>query len=101
MKRLITPILMASAVLLLPGCVKDEITTEDAEESIPVTPTVNDDASDGTGSWTYPSSGDPSSDDDISTTTFTRTVTVHYSSAGATVDGPGGGGPGGGGGGRW
>lgn len=90
MHRLITPILIASAALLLTGCVKDEITTEDAEESIPVTPTVNDGASDGTGSWTYPSSGDPSSDDDISTTTFTRTVTVHYSSAGATVDGHGG-----------
>ena len=90
MKRLITPILIASAALLLTGCVKDEITTEDAEESIPVTPTVNDGASDGTGFWTYPSSGDPSSDDDISTTTFTRTVTVHYSSAGATVDGHGG-----------
>lgn len=87
MKRLVTPILIASAALLLTGCVKDEITTEDAEESIPVTPTVNDDASDGTGSWTYPSSGDPSSDDDISTTTFTRMVTVTYASAGATVSG--------------
>lgn len=87
MKRLITPILIASAALLLTGCVKDEITTEDAEESIPVTPTVNDGASDGTGSWTYPSSGDPSSDDDISTTTFTRMVTVTYANAGATVSG--------------
>ena len=49
--------------------------------------TVTSSTDDGTGSWTYPSSGDPSSDDDISTTTFTRMVTVTYASAGATVSG--------------
>lgn len=49
--------------------------------------TVTSSADDGAGSWTYPSSGDPSSDDDISTTTFTRMVTVTYASAGAAVSG--------------
>ena len=43
---------------------------------------------DGTGTYTYGSTGDPSSDDDISNTTFTRKITVTYASSGlATVTG--------------
>ena len=49
--------------------------------------TVTSNADDGAGTYTFPSAGDSSSDDDISTTTFTRLVTVTYSSSGASVTG--------------
>lgn len=49
--------------------------------------TVTSNTDDGTGSWTFDSSGDSSSEDDIVNTTFTRMVTVTYASAGATVSG--------------
>lgn len=49
--------------------------------------TVASAADDGAGSYTFTSSGDSSSDDDISNTTFTRMVTVTYSSSGAAVKG--------------
>ena len=43
---------------------------------------------DGAGTFTYPSSGDTSSEDDISTATFTRKITVTFSTSGnATVSG--------------
>ena len=48
---------------------------------------VTSNADEGAGTYTYASSGDTSSDDDISLTTFTRKVTVTYSSGGATVTG--------------
>ena len=41
----------------------------------------------GAGTYTYSSSGDASSDDDISNTTFGRKITVTYSASGATVTG--------------
>lgn len=41
----------------------------------------------GTGTYTYSSTGDPSSDDDISNTTFTRLITITYSSSGASIEG--------------
>ena len=49
--------------------------------------TVTTGADTGAGTYTYPSSGDASSDDDISNTTFTRKITVTYSASGATVSG--------------
>ena len=42
---------------------------------------------DGAGSYVFDSTGDPSSDDDISKTTFTRMVTVTFADGGATVTG--------------
>ena len=41
----------------------------------------------GAGTYKYDSTGDTSSDDDISNTTFTRMITVTYSGTGATVEG--------------
>lgn len=41
----------------------------------------------GAGTYTYDSTGDTSSDDDISNTTFTRMITVTYSGTTATVEG--------------
>ena len=41
----------------------------------------------GAGNYTFPSSGDAASADDISNTTFTRKISVTYSSGGATVKG--------------
>lgn len=49
--------------------------------------TVTSTADDGAVNTTFDSAGDSSSDDDISNTTFTRLVTVTYSSSGATVSG--------------
>ncbi len=49
--------------------------------------TVTSSADTGAGTYTYSSSGDTSSDDDISNTTFGRKITVTYSSGGATVTG--------------
>ena len=54
-----------------------------ASYSLVVTSNVDD----GAGTFTYASTGDAGSDDDISNTTFTRKVTVVYSSTGATVSG--------------
>ncbi|MBQ7253976.1 MAG: carbohydrate-binding domain-containing protein [Bacteroidales bacterium] len=48
---------------------------------------VKSNADTGAGTYTYDSSGDTSSDDDISNTTFGRMITVTYSSSGATVTG--------------
>ncbi len=48
---------------------------------------VTSSADNGAVTTTFPSAGDTSSDDDISNTTFTRLVTVTYSSSGATVEG--------------
>ena len=41
----------------------------------------------GAGAYTFDSTGDTSSDDDISNTTFTRMITVTYSGSSATVEG--------------
>ena len=41
----------------------------------------------GAGTWTYESTGDPGSEDDISNTTFTRMITITWSGGGVTVDG--------------
>ena len=41
----------------------------------------------GAGTYKYDSTGDTSSDDDISNTTFTRMITVTWSGSGATVEG--------------
>ena len=49
--------------------------------------TVTSTADDGAVTTTFDSAGDTSSDDDISNTTFTRLVTVTYSSSGASVSG--------------
>ena len=49
--------------------------------------TVSDGSDDGAVSMNFESSGDASSDDDISNTTFTRLVTVTFSSGGASVSG--------------
>ena len=56
----------------------DDTSSEPAESS---------GADDGAGTFTYASTGDSSSDDDISNTTFTRMITITYSSGGATVTG--------------
>lgn len=48
---------------------------------------VKTNTDDGAGIWNYPSTGDSGSEDDIVNTTFTRMVTVTYSSSGATVSG--------------
>ena len=48
---------------------------------------VTSNTDEGAGTYTYSSSGDTSSDDDISNTTFTRKITVTYSSGGASVTG--------------
>ena len=48
---------------------------------------VKTNSDDGAGTWNYSSTGDSSSEDDIVNTTFTRMVTVTYSSAGASVSG--------------
>ncbi len=42
---------------------------------------------DGDGPYTFASTGDAASDDDISNTTFTRMITVTYAGSGATVTG--------------
>ena len=42
---------------------------------------------DGAGTYTFNSTGDASSDDDISNTTFTRMITITYASGGASVTG--------------
>ena len=53
-----------------------------------LTLTVISTTDDGAGIFTYPSTGDPSSDDDISNTTFTRMITITYSGSGeASVEG--------------
>ena len=49
--------------------------------------TVTSGADEGAGTYTYTTTGDASSDDDISNTTFTRMITVTYSSSGASVTG--------------
>ena len=49
--------------------------------------TVTSGADEGAGTYTFSSTGDTSSDDDISNTTFTRMITVTYASSGATVTG--------------
>lgn len=48
---------------------------------------VTSDSDDGAVTTNFPSSGDTSSDDDISNTTFTRLVTVTFASGGASVSG--------------
>ena len=48
---------------------------------------VTSGSDDGAGSYSYSSTGDTSSDDDISNTTFTRMITVTYSGTSATVTG--------------
>ncbi|MCR4860791.1 MAG: carbohydrate-binding domain-containing protein [Bacteroidales bacterium] len=48
---------------------------------------VTDGSDDGAVSMSFDSAGDTSSDDDISNTTFTRLVTVTYSTSGASVSG--------------
>lgn len=61
----------------------DTYKSASASYSLVVTSTADD----GAGSYTYSSTGDTSSDDDISNTTFTRKITVTYSSSGASVTG--------------
>ena len=48
---------------------------------------VTSEADEGAGSFSYSSSGDPSSEDDISNTTFTRMITVTYSGSTASITG--------------
>ena len=48
---------------------------------------VTSEADEGAGSFSYASSGDPSSEDDISNTTFTRMITVTYSGSTASITG--------------
>lgn len=48
---------------------------------------VTSGADDGAGSFSYSSTGDPTSEDDISNTTFTRMITVTYSGSSASVTG--------------
>ncbi|MBR3064543.1 MAG: carbohydrate-binding domain-containing protein [Bacteroidales bacterium] len=48
---------------------------------------VTSSADDGAVTTTFPSAGDSASDDDISNTSFTRLITVTYSSGGASVSG--------------
>ena len=48
---------------------------------------VRSSADDGAVTTTFDSAGDPSSEDDISNTSFTRLVTVTYSTSGATITG--------------
>ena len=48
---------------------------------------VKTNTDDGAGTWNYSSTGDSSSEDDVVNTTFTRMVTVTYSSSGASVSG--------------
>ena len=43
--------------------------------------------SDGAGSYVFDSTGDPSSDDDVSNTTFKRMITITFAASGATVTG--------------
>lgn len=49
--------------------------------------TVTSGADEGAGTYTYSSTGDPSSDDDISNTTFSRMITVTFAAGGASVTG--------------
>ena len=49
--------------------------------------TVTSGSDDGAGTFTYSSTGDSSSEDDISNTTFTRMITITYASGGASVTG--------------
>ena len=51
--------------------------------------TVKKSADDGVVTTTFESAGDPSSEDDIANTSFTRLVTVAYSASGASVSGYG------------
>ncbi|MBQ7751331.1 MAG: carbohydrate-binding domain-containing protein [Bacteroidales bacterium] len=60
-------------------------TYKSASASYTLTVTSNTD--DGAGTYTFDSAGDTSSDDDISNTTFSRKITVTYSSSGASVAG--------------
>jgi len=48
---------------------------------------VSSGSDEGAGTYTFSSTGDASSDDDISNTTFTRMITITYSSDGASVQG--------------
>lgn len=48
---------------------------------------ITDGEDDGNGTYTYRSTGDPSSDDDISNTTFTRMITITYGGSDASVSG--------------
>jgi hypothetical protein len=48
---------------------------------------VTSGADDGAGSFSYSSTGDPSSEDDITNTTFTRMITVTYSGSSASITG--------------
>ncbi|MBQ6178450.1 MAG: carbohydrate-binding domain-containing protein [Bacteroidales bacterium] len=48
---------------------------------------VTSGADDGAGSFSYSSTGDPTSEDDISNTTFSRMITVTYSGSSASVTG--------------
>lgn len=99
MKKVIFFYLLPLAFLLA-GCGADEIEIFDETT---VTETATDDSDDsssdsgsifvpsgddeGAGTYTYSSTGDASSEDDITNTTFTRMITVTYASSGATVTG--------------
>lgn len=98
MKRVIFLYLLPLAFLLA-SCVADQIdfaddtakvetatddSDESSESSTPFVPSGDDD---GAGTYTYSSTGDASSEDDISNTTFTRMITITYSGSGAIVTG--------------
>ena len=98
MKRVIFLYLLPLAFLLT-GCVADQIdfaddtakveaatddSDESSESSTPFVPSGDDE---GAGTYTYSSTGDASSEDDISNTTFTRMITITYSGSGAIVTG--------------
>ncbi len=79
----ITPVAAGSTVITA----TTESTDQYKSTSATYTLVVTSSADDGSVTTVFNSSGDTSSDDDISNTTFTRLVTVTYSTSGATVSG--------------
>ena len=63
------------------------LTIQPAASSDTDTPTVPSGADEGAGTYTFNTTGDPSSDDDISNTTFSRMITVTFAAGGASVTG--------------
>lgn len=79
----ITLIGAGSTTITATAAANDTYKSASASYSLVVTSTADD----GAGSYTFPSTGDASSDDDISNTKFTSKITVTYSSSGASVTG--------------
>ena len=92
MKQYIIPLL--ALALLLGACTKDGADTApesspEQEEVVPedVTPSNPEAANCGAGSYTFASTGDKASEDDVSNTTFTRKINITYSAEGVSVEG--------------